>query len=156
MANEKKAEQQTAVRTTSELDVEEYHALREEIAASVAETRMLERYAVVGSATVWAWILVQTHQHGWIDIAKILPVVLTCFAAFRAWAVFVSLMHIAQYIRTLEDSGRYGICWETFLRKKHRYILLLSAIVFWAALLSLNLFLACRLDSFWLNAQKPC
>nr|VFK80113.1 MAG: hypothetical protein BECKSD772D_GA0070982_108512 [Candidatus Kentron sp. SD] len=46
--------------------IEEYKSLRAEIFEKVRETRILERYAILGTGVVWAWLLTtDTPNYHW-------------------------------------------------------------------------------------------
>jgi hypothetical protein len=96
--------------------IEEYRALRAEIAAATAEMARLERLCATGCALIWVWLFgVDTHQ--WTLLAFV-PTLIVGFGCVRSWALYRSILCIAAYIERLESIFALQQLggWENFIR----------------------------------------
>ncbi len=119
--------------------VEEYKSLRSQIDTVVKETWVLETGAIAGTAVVYAW-LAKSPNVNIAGVAWWIPILFPFFGLLRQLAMLRRVMHMAEYIRSLEDA----ICteephgWETFLVEKRKKIsglaISLSAVAFWISL----------------------
>lgn len=117
---------------TREFAIKEYEALRKEISDSVAETRSVERYAVVATAAIWTWLLVEKSGKPWVETVKWIPVVFSLLAAIRCAALLLGIANHAEYIREVEErwGAARGFRWEHFILNKPFYITYSSIFIF--------------------------
>jgi hypothetical protein len=103
----------------------EYKCLRDEINNRLVEIATLERYFLVGSAAIYAWLaavqfgLAATsgattmcqYQHTALLVLKAMwfvPFALACLGGLRAWDSGRRIAQIGSYIRTVENKWRSG------------------------------------------------
>ena len=93
----------------------EYQTLREEIAASVEETRRIERYAAIVAAAVWVWALGRSASLAGA-LASLIPVLVSLLGGIRVFALYQVTMAIGAYILEVEDAYRHPTIsgWEHF------------------------------------------
>ncbi len=92
---------------------DEIRFLRDQLRGVLAETRFLERYAVVLTGIAWTWLL----TNGDVDLPRIswwIPFFLTLVILTREVALYLEIRKLARYIRTKEGLflGEEG-GWET-------------------------------------------
>jgi hypothetical protein len=128
--------------------LKEYESLRSEIRELVADSRAVERNAVIATTAIWTWLLVQPEAAPWSAMAKWLPTVFCALSALRSWMLLLAIHRIAQYLRQVEDAwgSDLGFKWEHFIQSKSWYIAV-SALLLWAVLLIGNILVANRYDS---------
>jgi len=126
--------------------IEEYKLLKEELSALVKEVRLLETASIAGAAGIYAWLSKTPDIDKIVNIGWWIPVLFPVFGALRQFALLRRIMHIAEYIRSVE----YEMCrvypfgWEYFLAKKRKtpsgVAISITAVLFWLALLFITLF----------------
>jgi hypothetical protein len=128
--------------------LKEYESLRNEIRELVADSRAVERNAVIGTTAIWTWLLVQPQAAPWSVMAKWLPTVFCLLSALRSLMLLLAIQGIAQYLRQVEDAwaSEFGFKWEHFIQSKSWYIAA-SALILWAVLLIGNILVANRYDT---------
>jgi hypothetical protein len=94
--------------------VEEYRALRKEIDQHMIESRTEERYAIISSGVVWAWLILNHEKNA---LLWLVPVVLSIAIAFRTNAMSKHIEQIGMYIRTLELAFQW-VGWEHYEKKR--------------------------------------
>jgi hypothetical protein len=115
----------------------EYDGLRREIELKLNEASALERYAVLGTSGVWAWLAThatsKAYQWFWF-----IPVVLTLLSFYRFRALEKEFGLFAEYLESLESRLKTE-GWQTFLvkseNKTRRNSISTSSEVFWITLL---------------------
>lgn len=118
-----------------EFHLAEYESLRKEMEAAILETRTLERYALVGTGGVWAWLATNSSHAS--KIAWAIPILFALFGGLRAWSMMRSVWRATRYVAKLEEyfaaEGVGG--WEHYLKTAdiRGYNFQLIA-VFWLAL----------------------
>ena len=98
-----------------QFNLKEYEALRKEIDFVANEIKIFERYAVLASGAIWAWLVT---QHNSSFIAWFLPIVLALTGFLRNWGLRMHLRRLAEYIRKIEDDQLRGSeigGWEKYL-----------------------------------------
>lgn len=102
--------------------IEQNKALWAEIAEDVKESRLLERYVVIGMAAYWAFLikdgkvlLTSWNYLEWI----LIPLLLAILGGLRSLALLSRLNLIGRYLQGIESSMGYP-GWETFLHSSHR------------------------------------
>jgi hypothetical protein len=128
---------------------EEYKLLRHELEGHVEETLRLERYAVIGVAAVFAWLLAELEQEitPW---AWYVPVILPLIGGVRSLLLYRHVGLIARYLSRLEveiyadrNRGRDEeriLGWERFLTPRRRKYRGALATIIWIALIGLTVF----------------
>jgi hypothetical protein len=101
--------------------LEEYRALRAEIAAGEAEIAQIERLVGVACAAIWVWIFGAT-QHPELKALGFVPTLVVLFGWIRASALYASILRIAAYLRKLES--RYACPpltgWERHMEQQRK------------------------------------
>jgi hypothetical protein len=101
--------------TTDEKDfhLKEFEGLRKEIEYSLNEFHSVQRYAILATGAVWAWLFTQnvTTWEAWG-----IPLLFTILGAIRQVALFEQMKTISGYIRKLEKK----FC-DTYLGYEHFY-----------------------------------
>jgi hypothetical protein len=132
--------------------VEELKGLREKVNVAVRDARQLERYSLVLTGGVWAWLL--THAAGLPRVSWWIPFFLSCLMMLREGVLYLEIRDLAKYIRGVEERflGDEG-GWEkhvhaskTFTKKQFRVPG--AAIAFWSVLIAGTL-----LGPFWLTTH---
>jgi len=138
----------TSIPIVKDFAIKEYESLRQEGQATVAETRLVERYAVVGSAGFWTWLLSQNHWLAIMEKAKWVPLALCVLAGLRCLALLAALVKIADYTRLVESywGTKDAFWWERYIAPR-RWYLTASAACIWIALIGGNFLVA-----WWFNA----
>ena len=116
----------------------EYDGLRREIELKLNEASALERYAVLGTSGVWAWLAThatsKAYQWFWF-----IPVVLTLLSLLRFRALETEFGLFAEYLESLEDQLKTQ-GWQTFLakpeNKTRKNSISTSSMAFWITLLA--------------------
>src|ERR1044072_7892065 len=80
----------------------QYEALRKEIESCVQEIRTLERYALIGTGFVWAW-LASNSQLNISNIFLWIPLFFSVLGWLRTMALAASVRRLAAYIRHKEE-----------------------------------------------------
>lgn len=91
-------------------DTHEFVALRAEILSALKDERALERYVLVTTGAVWAWLIIH-HVADWKPWG--IPIVLVLIAFIRAKSIMQHLGVMGEYIRTHLHGG-----YEQFLETK--------------------------------------
>ena len=120
--------------------VKEFSALRSEILAAIKEERALERYTLVTTGGIWAWL---AGHHVTARLPWGIPIALVLVASLRAANLMYHLGTLGRYIRTqLEPDGKG---YETFLYRERnnssvskQVVRTLSDYGSWVALLLLS------------------
>ena len=93
--------------------IEQNKALWGEIAENVKESRLLERYIVIGMAAYWAFLikdgkvpLTRQNYLEWI----LIPALLALLGGLRSMALLSRLTLIGSYLRGMESSMGYNLC----------------------------------------------
>jgi hypothetical protein len=95
--------------------IEEYKALRKEIDQHMIESRTEERYAIISSGIVWAWLILN-HEKNFL--LWLVPVLLNTAIVFRTRAMSKHIEQIGMYIRTLELAFQC-VGWEHYEKKRN-------------------------------------
>ena len=114
----------------------QYEALRKEIESCIQEIRTLERYALIGTGFVWAW-LASNPQLNIPNIFWWIPLVFSFFGWLRTMALVASVRRLAAYIRHVEEPyfcDETVIGWETYKWVRVKPSIKLSVYTFWIAL----------------------
>ena len=139
---------------------EEYGKLRGELESHVEETLRLERYAVVGIAAVFAWLLKEIEHPGSMTIwAWYVPVMLPLVGGLRSFLLYQHIGLIAEYLSKLETAlyadtngnrnGEEKFGWEFFLGlRRNKYRGLLAAAI-WFSLIGSTVFFAYCFAGKW-------
>lgn len=111
----------------------QFEALRKEIESCVEEIRIIERYALIGTGIVWAWLATNAQLNVPYVIWWI-PLLFSVFGLFRTVALATSVRRLARYIREKVeplfcDQGVEG--WETYRWKNVTPSIKLSVYTFW-------------------------
>jgi hypothetical protein len=132
-----------------EFHIEEYRTLRAEISELLNESRAIERYVLLGSGAVWAWLVTKNNSNlpllsWWI------PLFFSFFGAFRSYALWRAISRAGEYIRILEEillKTDKVKGWETWISQSDRQAyLLISAKIYWSILLVITFIVP-----FWLK-----
>jgi hypothetical protein len=118
--------------------IEEFKALRNEIDASVQETRSLERLAVISTGGVWTWLLKESKLG---SLAAWLPLPIVFLCGIRSLAIYIDLLQMNKYIQERTEKfllGTQGGWRNSPFQKERAHVLLGSAVVFWVLLLALT------------------
>jgi len=126
----------------------EYKTLRDEIAATIEETRRLERYCATACGLIWVWAF----DHGVSGAAAAaagVAVLIASLGFLRALTLNRSIDWVASYLLTIEDvyASVRLLGWEHHIRfsratreqpkYKHEHkSLKWSSVLFWIALVS--------------------
>src|SRR5258708_27703940 len=107
----------------------QYEALRKEIESCVEEMRSVERYALIGTGIVWAWLATNAQIKIPYIIIWWVPLLFSLFGWIRTVALATSVRRLAGYIREKEEPlfcnpGVEG--WETYRWKNVRPSIKLS------------------------------
>jgi hypothetical protein len=82
-----------------------------------SEIKIFERYVILASGAIWAWLVT---QHNSNFVAWSLPIVLALAGFLRNLGLRMHLRRIAEYIRKIEDDQLRGSeigGWEKYLEK---------------------------------------
>jgi hypothetical protein len=138
----------------TEIDLRTYEWLKKEIESAVEETRALERYSLVGTALVWAFLVKDVCQCPPIVFWWI-PFVLSLLAGLRALALYLGIDPRASYLKQIEarglQSGGLGGWEEYWQSAKRRRWVGKTALLFWVLLI-----LGTGLIPFWIIAELEC
>ena len=132
------AEKQEAI---VDFHLQQYASVRKEIEEDIRESRLLERYGLIGTGLIWTWLLTHnfTSTNG-INIPQTawwIPCVLVAFCGMRSAALLKGILRASKYIRQMEEVFFYSEKipgWETFVKKEKVAFITLSAILFWILL----------------------
>jgi hypothetical protein len=119
----------------------QYDALRKEIESCVHEIRTLERYTLIGTGFVWAW-LASNQQLNVPSIFWWIPLLFSLLGWLRTLALATSVRRLAEYIRTVEESylcNENVIGWETYKWSRVRPSIKLSVYTFWILLSAISI-----------------
>ena len=115
----------------------EYEGLRREIELTLNEARALERYAVIATSAVWAWLATNgtSEAYRWFWF---IPIVVTALGVLRSKALEKEFGLFAEYLESVEERNKTP-GWQTFLAKPENanrtHGISRTATVFWTALL---------------------
>ena len=118
--------------------MKEYESLKREIINLVRDSRKLEVYAIGALGGFYAWFLSKKDGVSRPELILLIPLLVALLGSWRAWAIFVRLRDIAEYLIEVEkefalaDNGLPG--WETHLKTVAGSPFLTSAIGFWCTL----------------------
>ena len=88
--------------------IEEYKALRREIEIYLHESRFQERYTIVASGLIWAWLITHRIDNGWVWS---LPVWIALASSIRRLAITGHFNVMREYLKGVENF--YGVKgWE--------------------------------------------
>jgi hypothetical protein len=127
----------------NEFLVEELKGLREKVNAAIVEARALERYAVLLTGGVWAWML--TSEKTLPKPSWWIPFICSCLMLLREAVIYLEIRDLAKYIRGQEIDflGENGGGWETKIAKSTCKIkgfrIPWAALIFWIILISTTL-----------------
>jgi hypothetical protein len=98
--------------------IEEYKLLRERIATLIKENFELERYSVIGTGLIYAWLASLQTPSFLVLPAWVFPPVLTILGMIRSEKLARRVEQLAFYVKSIEDTGYnnmppYG--WENVL-----------------------------------------
>ena len=128
--------------------LEEYKQIRAEIGVLLARVENLFRYSLVVTATIYAWLIVQSvglTEKG--DVCLKLPVsllqpgwqippVFVLLSGLLAFAAYWRINQMGTYLTSIEnDLGAQTLGWEKFLRPK-KPVVTGTTIVVWLLLLA--------------------
>lgn len=84
--------------------LQEHEHVRREIEADKDYLRKLSLYVVVGTGTVWSWILINASpgDRPQVITASLLPILFTIFGAWRTAGLVTSISRKAGYLREVE------------------------------------------------------
>ncbi len=88
--------------TQKEFLISEYNSLREELLLDIQQITETEKYGLILSGAIWAWLLTQP----WIPsltIALLLPALITKFMQFKRKRLAKAIGELAQYIYKIEE-----------------------------------------------------
>src|SRR5437764_9663179 len=106
--------------TCPDFHLEEYRALRAEIAAGEAEIARIEGVVGIACAAIWLWIF-GAKLPAW-KILGFVPTLVVLFGWMRSSALYASILRIAGYLRKLEShyacSPLTG--WERYMEQQRR------------------------------------
>ena len=114
----------------------QYEALRGEIESCVQEIRTIERYALIGTGIVWAWLATNAQ----LEIPYIIwwvPLLFSLSGWLRTIALATSVRRLARYLREVEEDFFCGARvqgWETYKWNNVRPSIKLSVYTFWVVL----------------------
>src|SRR5581483_3126962 len=94
-------------KTSREYNLKEFDALRSEIDDGISEARAFERYAVIASGALWAWLTTRPTAP---LLLWCLPLLLALVGWLRTWGLYKHLGRIGSYIREIEGNNLKG--WE--------------------------------------------
>jgi hypothetical protein len=94
-------------RALTELDLRTHEWLKKEIESAVQETRALERYTLVGTAVVWAFLVKEAYPRA-PDVFWWIPFVLSILAGLRVLALYVGIAPRASYLKKIEEMGLHS------------------------------------------------
>ncbi|MCP4696634.1 MAG: hypothetical protein GY862_07275 [Gammaproteobacteria bacterium] len=112
----------------------EFESLKKEIAVSISEERILERYTIVGTGIVWVWLLANPNM----EIPKIgwwIPLLFAVLSALRSFTLLLSIRRMAKYIKQIEIIARFSSelpGWEHYCEENRLPFISISAGLFWA------------------------
>jgi hypothetical protein len=110
--------EQTQEEISRAYNLKEFDALRSEIDDGISEARAFERYAVIASGALWAWLTTRSNAP---LLLWCLPLLLVLAGWLRSWGLYKHLGHIGSYLKQIEDNhltdwnGPQG--WEKWLDK---------------------------------------
>ena len=98
--------------------IEEYKLLRDRIANVIKENFELERYSVIGTGLIYAWLASLQTPSFLVLPAWVFPPVLTVLGMIRSEKMSRRVEQLAYYVKSIEDAGYknmppYG--WENIL-----------------------------------------
>lgn len=125
----------------------EFEQLKLEARDAVAESRLVERNALIASAAIWAWYLSQPNTTPAIQLIKYLPATICAFGWLRAFALYTRLRRVSEYLQQKESQfGGYTVLgWETALAKMP-LVLTYTSIAFWLTISISNILVAVLLS----------
>ncbi len=139
--------------------IEQNKTLWSEIAESVKETRLLERYVVVGTAAYWAFLI----KDGKVPLTMqnfaewtLIPAMFAILGGLRCLALLSRITMIGDFLRGIENSAEYP-GWETFLRPpvgKHPKPFLSTAMIIWICILLMAFFVPLLFHYFGFQSAK--
>ena len=89
--------------------MEEYKSLRKEVELYIGEIRLQERYGVLAAWVIWAWLIANGIDNGWLWWAPFLPVALVFV---RGIAMTRHIENVGRHLKRTEF--QFGIKgWET-------------------------------------------
>lgn len=120
----------------------EYGTLRKEIEDALSEISAIERYALIGAATVWTWLLTNSNamQPAASQLAWCIPVVLAIFGGLKSLGLFMHVTVVGKYIEKHLES-RLNLGWQAYFKNKFGIRFVISC-VFWVALFVVALVVA--------------
>lgn len=115
----------------------EYDQIRVEIGEKLREIRSLPKFAIVGSAAVWAWGLAHSDS-GALPVIKYIPLSLTILIWMQNAAANNDLFRIGSYLARVERAFDLpsGLGWEN--RAKRRSWVQHWSTAFWLTLTLAN------------------
>jgi hypothetical protein len=123
----------------NEFLVEELKGLRDKVNAAIGEARSLERYAVLLTGGVWAWML--TSEKDLPKLSLWIPFICSCLMLLRESVIYLEIRDLAKYIRGQEEYflGKNDGGWETEVAKStckiKEFRIPWAALVFWSILI---------------------
>ncbi|MGH7515604.1 MAG: hypothetical protein ACREOQ_22095 [Gemmatimonadales bacterium] len=94
-------------RELTELELRTHEWLKKEIESAVHETRALERYTLVGTAVVWAFLVKDAYPRA-PDVLWWIPFVLSILAGLRVLALYVGIAPRASYLKEIEKMASHS------------------------------------------------
>jgi hypothetical protein len=130
-------------------NLKEFDALRSEIDDGISEARAFERYAVIASGALWAWLTTRSNAP---LLLWCLPLLLVLAGWLRSWGLYKHLGHMGSYLKQIEDNhlkdwnGPRG--WEKWLDKDRGFRRRLIDNWVWIILAVTAIFAVCYRETF--------
>lgn len=135
------SEEKEEVKELPNFHLQQYDWLKKEIGSAVNEAYALERYAVIGTGAVWAWLATHLSPSPPPKMSWWIPVLFATFGALRSLALIFSIKPKATYMRRLEDEAfpsQKPLGWERYYAKNKRPYVGTTMAVFWLLLILLT------------------
>jgi len=126
--------------------LQQYDWLKKEIGSAINEAYALERYAVIGTGAVWAWLATHLSPVLPPKIAWWIPLLFAVFGALRSLALIFTIKPKATYMRKLEDEAfpsQKPLGWERYYEKERRPFVGTTMTVFWLLLIGVTSIFPC-------------
>ncbi len=123
--------------TNSEYLINEANYLRESFDTSAKEIGMLERYALLTTGTIWAWIVSNVDNSAFnIEYIIWLPLFIQVLFGLRAWSVYNDMRALLNYISEIEKSFKLtsNLGWAQYWTRNRSKYRSTTGYVFWIIL----------------------
>ncbi|MBC6992331.1 hypothetical protein [Hymenobacter sp. BT491] len=146
--------------TLTEFELKQFEWLKKENESDVAETRILERTALLATGALWVWLSDPEHNRDVNAHFYLIPPLFAVLGGCRCLAIILFLRKRAHYLQLLEAYAPKAhpklVGWETYLENREKdqnnrwslfglassFGLLATAILFWGLLLGVTLAVA--------------